>query len=194
TACKTRNACQKQKGSCIPSSKICNGRIFDKGCGTNCTCCIEESERCEAKRTCKEANGFCIKDSLSCTGSIIPKGCTGKDCVCCVNTNNCPNGFYRVGTECFKVYQQLAVWDEARHICQRHGWELAEPEDLSALAKFIYTNVSNYFWIGGRGIGGSFKYVSGQSLQANAPWGIGYHGDKDDLGHCLILRSTNATY
>ncbi|CAL4166393.1 unnamed protein product, partial [Meganyctiphanes norvegica] len=153
------------------------------------------AEWCVPKQTCKEANGFCIKDSSSCTGSIIEEGCTGKDCVCCVNDNNCPNGFYRVGTECFKVFQQLAGWDEARHKCQRHGWELAEPEDMSALAKFIYDNVSyNYFWIGGRGVGGSFKYVSGQSIQDDAPWGIGSDGNKDDLSHCLILRSTNTTY
>ncbi|CAL4064933.1 unnamed protein product, partial [Meganyctiphanes norvegica] len=139
------------------------GPLFDKG---QRALLREEPESCERKQACKEANGFCIKDSGSCTGSIIAEGCAGTDCVCCINDDNCPNGFYRVGTECFKVFQQFARWDEARHICRSHGWELAEPDNLPALAAFIYTKVSHYyFWIGGRGSGDSFKYLSGKSLQ-----------------------------
>jgi len=153
--------------------------IFQKGCRTG--------------KQCQRNKGICISSSDTCNGQVV-RGC-GADCTCCVMDNNCPTGFYRVGTECFKVYQQFAGWDEARHICQEHGWDLAEPEDMLGLAEFLYTNISHYyFWVGGRGVGESFKYLSGQNLQDDAPWGIGYPGDMTSVGDCLILRSTNTTY
>ncbi|CAL4064934.1 unnamed protein product [Meganyctiphanes norvegica] len=193
--CSTGKACQRRSGTCISSIETCRGQVVDRGCGDNCTCCVIEAESCGRKQACKQANGFCVKESGSCTGSIIAEGCTGTDCVCCINDNNCPNGFFRLGTECFKVFQQFARWDEARHICKSQGWELAEPDNLQALAEFIYTKVSHYyFWIGSRGIGDSFKYLSGQSLQDDAPWGLGYPSDMTSVGDCLILRSTNTSY
>ncbi|CAL4096540.1 unnamed protein product [Meganyctiphanes norvegica] len=40
--CSTGKTCRRSKGSCLSSLETCNGRVVDKGCGTNCTCCVEE--------------------------------------------------------------------------------------------------------------------------------------------------------
>ncbi|CAL4110115.1 unnamed protein product, partial [Meganyctiphanes norvegica] len=88
--CKAKRKCMRKKGSCIPVSMTCEGKVIRRGCKkgkrTGCQCCVPITV-CKAKRKCMKKKGSCIPVSMICEGRVIRRGCKkGKrtGCKCCV--------------------------------------------------------------------------------------------------------------
>ncbi|CAH1255098.1 MRC1 [Branchiostoma lanceolatum] len=98
----------------------------------------------------------------------------------------CPGGFTKFRGACFKVYHQVASYDQAREFCANQGGLLAMPKDNSTdafLMKLKNTvDPRGYFWFGlsDENWEGRWMWEDGTVLNKSAGWSNWREGQPDN--------------
>ncbi|XP_066274551.1 uncharacterized protein [Branchiostoma lanceolatum] len=98
----------------------------------------------------------------------------------------CPGGFTKFRGACFKVYHQVASYDQAREFCANQGGHLAMPKDNSTdafLMKLKNTvDPRGYFWFGlsDENWEGRWMWEDGTVLNKSAGWSNWREGQPDN--------------
>ena len=64
------------------------------------------------------------------------------------NYNDCPNGYYRTGEKCYRMYPAEVGWDQARLNCQADGADLMTVNNAQEAAALEYIRGGQDVWVG----------------------------------------------
>ncbi|CAL4103677.1 unnamed protein product, partial [Meganyctiphanes norvegica] len=105
--------------------------------------------------------------------------------------NGCQLGYFRVGYECFKAFKTKYTWEAANEKCAAEGLRMAEPRDPVGVADFLKDNIAPYYyWLGGRGDGTTFKWLTGPSIAATSLYWFSQY-PVSLFSNCLIMLASH---
>ncbi|CAL4193200.1 unnamed protein product, partial [Meganyctiphanes norvegica] len=98
--------------------------------------------------------------------------------MCEYKERQCPGGFFKIGSKCYKIYTDTTrSWEAAKSKCEAVDLVLpTKTDDANILRKYILDTYGDmWVWMGARGVGTEFQWVrSGEAISNTSPlWWTG---------------------